>query len=143
MMMPSIFALPLAAILVPAASPVGAFSPARQGLLIDSSCSPRRINSAALSLSPLVTAVNDHHNDDGRGDQTTRRAWLQATMSLVVAAALVPAEGASAAAVAFLPSTALAFWMSLHKPQFQNCWRRILFPLLSSSLCAQQLQDLK
>lgn len=130
-MMPSIFALPLAAILVPAASPVGAFSPARQGLLIDSSCSPRRINSAALSLSPLVTAVNDHHNDDGRGDQTTRRAWLQATMSLVVAAALVPAEGASAAALPppRVPTTSSSGLLSDLPPEAVRSYLQYRFPL--------------
>lgn len=99
--MPSTFGL-FVAILLPSASLVGAFSPARQGLLIDPTHSPRRIYSA----------VND--NDDHRGDEpsrstlaapvkprkTTRRTWLRTTSSffgVVAAAALLPVESASSA----------------------------------------------
>ena len=126
--MPSIFALPLVAILVPAASLAGAFSPARQGLLIDSSYSPRRIKSAALSLSPLVMAVNDH-DDDSRGDRTTRRAWLQATMSLRVAAALLPAVGASAALPSRVPTTSSSGLLPDLPPEAVRSYLQYRFPL--------------
>ncbi|KAL3774136.1 hypothetical protein ACHAW5_002095 [Stephanodiscus triporus] len=110
--MPSTFVL-FVAILLPSASLVGAFSPARQGLLIEPTHSPRRIYSAALSSSSpssSPTAVNDH--DDHRGDapsrsklaspawprQTTRRTWIRTTASFgVVAAGLLPVESASSA----------------------------------------------
>jgi hypothetical protein len=127
-MMPSIFPLPLVAILLPAASLVGAFSPARQGLFTDSSYSYRRINSAESSSPPLVMAVNDY-DDNGRGDQTTRRAWLQATMGFGFSAALVTVKGASAALLPRAPTTSLSGHLPDLPPEAVRSYLQYRFPL--------------
>lgn len=106
-MLSSMFALPFAAILLHAASLVGAFSPLRRGLLIESAHSSRRVHTTALSSStssppPPARAVSDDR--DHRGDApsspsshvtATRREWLATASSFGLAIVLVPFEGAS------------------------------------------------
>ena len=139
-MVSSLFALPFAAILLRAASLVGAFAPMRRGLLIESahsSSSSVRVHSTSSSSSsspssppPTAGAVSVERVRIGNSPSaTTRRHWLATASSFGLAAAvLVPVESAYAREPR-VPTTSSSGLLPDLPPEAVRSYLQYRFPL--------------